>query len=509
MLTPKQSEAAPIIDPLSRRNFMKWSGGCAALSSSAILSQLLNLHLTQSAVAQTGGGSDYKALVCVFLLGGVDSFNVVTPYEQDEYDKYVDVRENLALPRETFTDASGVTHEGVLPIPIDIANPSGRKVGLHPGMSGMRDLYNDGNAAVDANVGSLVYPVTKTQYQQKNVKLPLGLFSHSDLIKHWQTSIPDTRSATTGWGGRMADLLNATVDGDPSPISMNISLGGLNRFQTGSDIIPYAVGTNGATRLNGYAGTGGGGQDAIYRAMLDQYYTSSDDSELSNTYRDLLQHTLAKTKRISIDAAADFATATSAEPEVVFPSGNRLADQLKMVAKVIRGRSSLNRNRQIFFVTAGGWDHHDEVIDAQAGMLPQVSQALKAFYDETEAMGVSDQVTTFTASDFGRTLSSNGNGSDHAWGGNHFVIGGSVDGGKVHGGTITENPPEAYPADLALGNDLDVGRGRLIPTTTVDEYNAELAMWFGMADDGSLEDVLPNIRHFHSAGSGNPVGFMG
>ncbi|TWU62883.1 DUF1501 domain-containing protein [Crateriforma conspicua] len=475
---------SPQLDPLSRRNFLKWSGGCASLSSTAILSQILNLQLTQSVAADTTGGSDYKALVCVFLLGGVDSYNMITPHVQSEYDAYAGIRTNLALPREDL-----------LSIPMDSSSPGGRTLGIHPGMPEMQTLYNEGNAAVVANVGSLVFPTDRSNYS--TVKLPLGLFSHSDLIKHWQTSVPQSRSQVTGWGGRMADILNATTNDNPN-IAMNIALGSLNVFQTGGQIVPYVVNTNGATPLYGYGNNNA--RDRVYRRVIDHMYPSTADSELGQIYSDLLQRTLAKTKRVSIDAADAFNSATDVTLNTTFPAENRLAENLEMVAKTIAGRQTLGQGRQIFFVSAGGWDHHDEVIDNQAAMLPQVSQALHAFYRATEELGVADCVTTFTASDFARTLSSNGNGSDHAWGGNHFVIGGAVRGGNTYGD---------YPESLALNNDLDVGRGRLIPTTSVDEYNAELAMWFGIPNNQTLQDVLPNIRNFYaSGGSSAPIGFL-
>lgn len=494
---------SPQFDPLSRRNFLKWSGGCASLSSTAILSQLLNLQLTQSAVAQEGDTSDYKALVCVFLLGGVDSFNMVTPYEDDEHAIYQSVRSGLALSKDP-------ANPEILPIPVDINNLSGRQIGIHAGMPEIKSLYDAGNAAVVANVGSLVFPTTKTEYVNKSVKLPLGLFSHSDLIQHWQTSVPQSRSQVTGWGGRMADMLSAEHAG--SKVSMNISINGLNIFQTGTNVVPYAVGTGGATSLYGY--NNGQTRDRIYRQLTDHMYPTDTTDALTTQYSDLLQRTLGKTKRVSIDAAAGFSAATNAINLVTTFPGGSLSDQLKMVAKTIAARGSgqgeLNQTRQIFFVSAGGWDHHDEVKDAQAGMLPVVSKSLKAFYEATVELGVENNVTTFTASDFGRTLTSNGNGSDHAWGGNHFVIGGSVDGGKVHGSSrLTDLNVDPYPTNLAIDNLLDAGRGRLIPTTSVDEYNAELAMWFGIDNSLALEDVLPNIRNFYASNAGGkPIGFM-
>lgn len=455
---------------LERRDFLRLSGGCAALSSTSLLSTLVSLKMTNAAVAADPGGLDgYKALVCVFLLGGYDSYNVLAPYEQSEHDDYVTARSNLAIPRDDL---------------LQITDRTGRSFGVHNGMPEMRDLYNNKKVAFVANVGSLVEPTDLANYA--SVQKPLGLYSHSDLIQHWQTSVPQSRSQVTGWGGRMADIITDQVNQNSS-ISMNIALGALNTFETGSSVVPYVVQQTGATQLGGYGATG---------ASLNGMYTRFTDDVLSQQYGDLLEKSFAETRRSSIDGAISFNSATNAiSLDTAFPDTS-LGRNLAMVARTIGARSALQQSRQIFFVSVGGWDHHDEVIDRQAGMLPMVSQALKAFYDATVELGVSDEVTAFTASDFARTLSSNGNGSDHAWGGNHIVMGGAVSGGEVYGD---------YPTSLAPGNNLDTGRGRLIPTLSVDQYAADLACWFGIENDGSLEEILPNIRNFYAAGSSEPA----
>ncbi len=461
---------------LERRDFLRLSGGCAALSSTSLLSTLVNLKLTNTAAAAAASGGDlsgYKALVCIFFLGGYDSYNVLAPYEQNEYNDYLSARTNLALPRADL---------------LQIADRSGRSFGVHPGMTEVRDLYNQQNLAFVSNVGSLVFPTNKSNLA--TVQKPLGLYSHSDLIQHWQTCVPQTRSQVTGWGGRMADMITDTVNQNPS-VAMNIALGALNTFETGNTIVPYVVQQTGATPLSGYGSSGTG---------LNGLYTKFTDDMLSEQYGDLLEKSFSETRRTSIDGAIGFNNATSSvNLNTVFPE-TTLAQNLQMVAKTIGARNQLQQSRQIFFVSIGGWDHHDEVLGRQAGMLPMVSQAMKAFYDATVELGVANEVTTFTASDFARTLSSNGNGSDHAWGGNHMVMGGSVAGGNVYG---------EYPTTLAPGNDWDTGRGRLIPTTSVDEYNADLACWFGLPNDNTLEEILPNIRNFYASGTLDPaVGFM-
>jgi uncharacterized protein (DUF1501 family) len=458
---------------LSRREFLKLSGGCSALTSTSILSTLVSLKLTNSAVATAGDLSGYKAIVCIFLLGGYDSFNVLVPNDPAGYADYSAHRRNLALRQIDL---------------LPVVDRSGRQFGIHPGMPEVRDLYNSGKLGFLANVGSLVAPTTKADYNAKR-NLPVGLFSHSDLIQHWQTSIPQSRQQVNGWGGRMADILTDTVNSNPF-ISMNIALNAVNVFQTGNRVIPFVIGTGGATVLNGYNGTGV--QDRIFTRAINDLQTSN--------YAGLLEKSYATTTRGSIDAAIAFNAAfNNVNLTTVFPNTS-LGNQLKAVARTIGSQAALGQARQIFFVSWGGWDHHDEVLNNQANMLPQVSQAMKAFYDATVELGVSNNVTSFTASDFARTLSSNGNGSDHAWGGNHLVMGGAVSGGHVYG---------QYPTSLAANGSLDVGRGRLIPTTSVDAYNAELALWYGLDNDNNLEAILPNIRNFLAAGSSTPpVGFL-
>ncbi len=457
---------------LDRRTFMKLSGGCAALSSTSLLSTLLNLKLTNAAVAD-GDTSGYKALVCVFLLGGIDSYNILTPYQGTEYTDYVAARTNLAL-----------TQAQMLPVVTD-----GRTLGMHARMPEIHDLYNQGKAAFVANVGSLVEPTTKQNYNQ--ARKPLGLYSHSDLVEHWQTSVPQSRSQLSGWGGRMADMLTSTANQNRT-VSMNIALGSLNLFETGVNVTPYVIQNNGATTLSGFPNTS---------TNRDGIFTRFTNDALSQSYGDLLEKSYANIRKNSIQAAIDFNAATSAInlAPLVFPNTS-LSNQLLMVAKTIGARATLGQSRQIFFVSVGGWDHHANLLGLQNNLLPQVSQALKVFYDATVQLGVADSVTAFTCSDFARTLSSNGDGSDHAWGGNHIVVGGAVRGGKVYG---------QYPTSLAPNNSLDMGRGRLIPTTSVDHYNGELARWFGIPNDSSLVDILPNIRNFYSSSStAGPLGFL-
>jgi uncharacterized protein (DUF1501 family) len=330
----------------------------------------------------------------------------------------------------------------------------------------------------------LVRPTTKTDFNNGNA-LPYGVFSHSDQQEQWQSSIPDVRSGL-GWAGRTADLLeSANVK---SSVSMNISISGNNLWQVGNQIVPYTVNANGAPALNGYSG------DFGYNPIRH----SAIDNQLAQEYKNMLEKTYARMKRNSLDAYELFTEATSNPLPADNLGTGPLGNSLRQVAKIIAGRNTLGVKRQLFYVQWGGWDFHDNVLDNMANMIPVVSGAIKAFYDLTVAMGVENNVTLFSASEFGRSLTSNAKGSDHAWGGHQFVAGGAVNGKRIYG---------AYP-DLYEGNPLDIGRGRIIPTTAVDQLAAELALWLGVAKS-DLPVVLPNISRFYNInGSTAPLGFM-
>jgi len=469
---------------LPRRDLLKMAGGCAALTNTSLLSTLFNLSATNAAVAASDL-SGYKALVCVFLYGGNDSYNMLTPLTADERQDYLEARGGIYEPGN---GALGLPETGLHSL---LDSATGRQFGLHPAMADLKPLYDSGDLTFLCNVGSLVEPTTMAEYQSKS-NLPLGLFSHADLQRHWMTSVPQTRSQVTGWAGRMADLITDDVNSNAS-ISMNIALNRVNMLQTGGSVFPYIVTSSGASEVNWYGNTW----------TQAKIYTELTDDVLSRSYGNLVEKTFAKGNRNALDAAIEFNTATNAVSlNTNFRTDNNsLSGQLEMVAKAIGARTQIGQSRQIFFVSIGGWDNHDELINNQQTNLGRVAEALKDFYDATVELGVHNDVVTFTASDFARTLNSNGRGSDHAWGGNQIIMGGSVSGGRMHG---------EYPMSLAPGNDLDLGRGRLLPTKSVDEMACELAMWYGVANDNNMEVILPNIRNFPSAdGSAYPIGFLG
>ncbi|MEM6793103.1 MAG: DUF1501 domain-containing protein [Acidobacteriota bacterium] len=465
----------------SRRQFLG-QASCTAVGATSLFSSLLNLRSAGALAAPTPPivspgplpGDDYRALVCLFLAGGNDSFNMLVPRGASEHAEYAAVRGDLALPASSL-------------LPISPATGDGRDYGVHPAMPEVQQLFNSGQLAFVSNVGSLVEPTTKADIFADRAKLPLGLYSHSDQIMHWQTSLPDQRSSL-GWAGRTADLLRSTNSNDS--VSMNISLSGTNVFQSGTEVVSYAVRPTG----NGSVGPTGYNEPGV----LNQLRTTAINSLLDQQYQNLFMDTFAKNKRSSIDAHLLFSSAIGMAPPLTTAfSENQVSQSFKMIARTIAARQTLGVRRQTFFILFGGWDHHDEVLNAQAEMLPVVSKGLSEFHSALTEIGALQDVVTFTASDFARTLTSNGRGSDHAWGGNHMVMGGPVRGGDLYG---------SYP-QLFADNDLDTGRGRLIPTTSCDEYFAELALWLGVAPS-DLETVLPNIGRFYTPGSGSPLGFL-
>lgn len=458
----------------SRRRFLG-QASCAALGSGSIFSSILNMAATNRAAAVSlPSNSDYRALVCLFLDGGNDSFNMLIPQETDEYTAYKETRVDLAL--------DGSTPE-LTPLPI--TDQTGRNFGLHPSITELRDLYDADELAFIANAGTLVRPTTLTDYENQNF-LPLGLFSHADQIQQWQTSVPNERT-NRGWGGAAADLLHSLNADDR--ISMNISLSGNNLFQTGDQIVPYSITSVGSIPLFGYE---------KFSSDLGIARTTAITNALDAEYANLFKQTYLDKFKVSLEAASIFETALeNTAISTVFPDTD-LGYELKMVARTIASNSQLGHKRQTFFVSLGGWDHHDEVLETQSAMLADVSQCVKAFRDAMVEIGLFDNVTLFQASDFGRTLTTNTKGSDHGWGGNYFVMGGGVDGGKIHG---------TYP-NLADLSTLDTGRGRLIPSISVDEYSAELALWLGV-QPSDLATVFPNIGEFYDTSSSSaPVGFM-
>lgn len=460
---------------LSRRNFIR-QAGIAGFGLTTFSSSLFQFNVLKAAALSNSSmaDDDYRAMVCIFLNGGNDSFNMLLPRDNDSYKHYSETRSNLAIPQNEI-------------LALNANGTNGAMYGVNPSMTRVQDLFNNGQLAFMTNIGSMVEPVNRQNYDAGSVRLPLGLFSHSDQTKQWQTAIPHER-ASLGWAGRVAELLNDTNSNDA--ISMNISLSGSNVFQHGQNILEFTIDpVNGANGVSGYNLTYG----------LNPARTALIDSMLSYQYDDIYKKTYINTVKQSVDAQEQFQQAINQVPgfNTSF-SNNRVSDSFKMIAKVIAAREILGFKKQIFFIQYGGWDHHDNLLENQEGKLGVLSNALGEFAEVLGEINMMDNVVTATMSEFGRTLTSNGNGSDHAWGGNVMAMGGPVKGKQLYG---------QYPT-LELGSNQDIGRGRLIPTLANDLYFAELALWFGVAPS-DLSLVLPNIGNFYDINSGQmPIGYL-
>ena len=465
-------------NPISRRNFFG-QASCAAIGVSTLYSSLVNLKaFAAAAVANSTTMLDpeYKALVCVFLSGGNDSFNMLMPRSTSEYDEYATTRSNLAIPLNEM-----------LPIFPDAAG--GRLFGLHPSMMRSQQLFNDGKMAFLSNVGTLVQPATKDEIWNGQVELPLGLFSHSDQGQQWMTGLPNGRSGT-GWGGKVADLIKDMNNNDN--ISMNLSLSGTNVFQTGQNTVEFALDTyNGSSGIYGY-----GNQEEWN--VFDRMRTQAINSMVEHEYQNMFQKTYVDVIRRSRDGHIQFQEAIGNVPELQTSfTDNYLSRAFQMAAYSIAAHEELGMKRQIFFIDYGGWDHHDEVLNNQSAMLYELDTALGEFNAALTELGLGKQVTTFSLSEFSRTLTSNGNGTDHAWGGNVMVMGDDVLGKKIYG---------EYPT-LALNSDAEIGNGVMIPKLSADQYFAELALWFGV-NPSELPTIFPTLTNFYQPGGNPPIGFL-
>lgn len=462
------------MDHFNRRRFLK----CAAAGGLAYAFGRTPQAVSATAFSSTAAFTDYKALVCVFLFGGNDSFNMVVPRSTAEYGVYATSRQNLAIEQSSLIAINSL-----------VPDPNGALHGLHPSMSEIATLFEqDQVCAIVANVGPLIEPTTKEQYQAKATRLPPQLFSHNDQQDQWH-ALKGEATLKSGWGGRIADAL--TAPGAPTPLNqslaVNLSLSGQTLFQAGASSVPYTMGPNGPVPFFGLEGA-----DAYTfarRSAFENILRANHATVYERAYASVQQRALQGAARIN-DALA--AVRSPAAVATVFPR-TPLGQQLQTVAELIAARDRLEVSRQIFFVATGGFDTHDAQTQDQPDLLGNLSDCLAAFYRATVELGVAASVTTFTQSDFGRTLTSNGDGTDHAWGGNQLAIGGAVAGRTIYG---------RYPLLQIDGPD-DVGGGRMIPGVSSDQYAATLAKWFGVSD-GALVSVAPHIGNFAQA----DLGFM-
>ncbi|MEZ2293602.1 DUF1501 domain-containing protein [Variovorax sp. RCC_210] len=460
----------------SRRAFLRRAGHLAIAGTATPFA--LNLAAMGEAAAQGAPADDYKALVCVFMYGGNDYANTLVNYDADSYAKYRDIRGAIALP----FDADLAKTE----LKPTVALPGGRKYALNPSMTELAALFDLGKMAVQMNVGPLVKPLTRAQYNGSNRRdypVPPKLFSHNDQQSVWQSSSPE--GSTIGWGGNLGDLV---LSGQKNASLFTcISVSGNTVFLSGDEAQQYQVGTGGAVRINSVSTASGNvyGSSAV-KAAMQQLAQQPRGHTLENEYNKVTARATSAEGKITSAIMADDLNAT-------FSGNDYLANQLKMVARLIRGRASLGVKRQVFFVSMGGFDLHDDLDTKQGGLMKRVSYAMAAFQRQMELFKIEKSVTAFTASDFGRTLSSNGNGSDHGWGSHHFVVGGAVQGKALYGTA----PPVSVGSSAADDDQWHVGQGRLLPTTSVDQYAATLARWFGVPD-AELDGILPNLKNFNN-----------
>jgi uncharacterized protein (DUF1501 family) len=419
------------------------------------------LGLTPSGDAQAAPFTDYRALVCVFLFGGNDAFNMVVPRSLAEYNAYARSRQNLAIARDAL-------------LPIDPLTSDGAQYGLHPSMTALAPLFASGQLGIVANVGPLVQPVTRDQVLSRSVPLPPQLFSHNDQQDQWQT-LAGRLSLKTGWAGRAADEI--AVDTAAQRLPVNVTLAGTTSFQIGANSVPYAIGTEGSPAYfvltNPQAALA-----AERRAMFERLLATRSASPIGRSF------SAVQTRSLALADAVNGALAQAPTLRTVFPQ-SQLGAQLGAVARMISVRDRLAMQRQVFLVAIGGFDTHDNQNTLQPGLLGDVSNSLAAFQAGLTELGIADSVVTFTQSDFGRTLTSNGDGTDHAWGGHQLVLGNPVRGRQIYG----------QMPSLEIGGPDDIGGGRIVPTLGADQYAATLLRWFGLTP-GQITAAAPNLANF-------------
>lgn len=456
----------------NRRNFLKSSLALPMMTSAGSLLGTFggfNAH----AIDNTG----YRALVCVFLFGGMDCHDTILPLDSPSYNDYSQIRASLLASYAGLPGVSSRTQGSVLPLEPATSNFGARQFALPPQMSGMQALFEQGRAAVVGNVGPLVEPTNRTTFNNGTARLPARLFSHNDQQSTWMSFQPE--GSQLGWGGLFGDAA-ARGGANADAIFSQISLAGNSVFLTGDTVSPYQIGVDGVPDIR-LIDLGGGALGANVR---DHFYSAGSNRT------NLLERDFINLSQLSLDAndVLDSALQSGSAVATPFPQSG-LGAQLKAVANTMAVRESLGASRQVFFVGLGGFDTHS----AQAIDLPALQQdigdSIAAFYNATEELGIADDVTTFTMADFGRTLTVNGDGTDHGWGSHHFVVGGSVNGGDIYGD---------IPASV-LQHDQDAGNGRLIPSVSVEQFAAPLGRWFGL-NQAELNAALPGLANFASGG---------
>ncbi|HEX4040024.1 MAG TPA: DUF1501 domain-containing protein [Acidobacteriaceae bacterium] len=470
----------------SRRQFLR-TASLASMSGLAASPMMLGLN-SMAAMAQSTGATDYRALVCVFLQGGNDGHGTVIATDADSFAAFTQARSGapgLAYPMEDL-------------LPITLNTPqSGRSFALNPYLTGLQNLFNSGRAAIVANTGTLIVPATKTQVNASSVPLPASLFSHFDQTAAWQAIAANGGSAEhVGWGGSLADLIESMGMNSNSMFTC-ISTAGIALFLAGQSSFQLNVTPAGPIPISGLAQPLFGQQAGS--SALAQILSGEETNLFAKEYAVVVNRSIQAQATLASAMLPAGAGGVANPPQYLDPKTNMLTDNplaasLQTIARIIGGRASLGVNRQIFYVQLGSFDTHDAQATTHATLLTQLGEALEYFDGVMTDAGLGSQVTTFTASDFGRTLTSNSDGTDHGWGSHHFVVGGAVQGHDMYG---------QYPV-IGVNQANDLGAGRLIPTTSVDQYAGTLARWFGLSD-GQIKQVFPNFANF---GSSPYLGFM-
>jgi uncharacterized protein (DUF1501 family) len=468
---------------LPRRAFLKRLGAVSGMGAAAPLA----LNLAAAGEVAAFENADYKALVCIFLYGGNDHANTVVPYDLTNYDRYSAIRGGGA-GRTAGGVAFGrdqLTPNALTPLASQTLTDN-LHYALAPGLTALKPLWAAGKLAIQLNIGPLVVPLTLAQYlsdDRAKYPLPPQLFSHNDQQSVWQAL--GAEGSSVGWGGRLGDLALA---GNGTSSLTCISAGGNAVLMSGNDVVQYQVSVN--------------GPQPVYSALYDRYNgalkANTMRALITQTSSNLLENEYALVTKRALDLQATVSNALSGvvlnTPFNIDNKPNALADQLKIVARLIGARTALGAKRQVFFVQLGGFDQHDNLIADHGLRMASLNEAMGQFQIAMGELGVANKVTAFTASDFGRTLSSNGDGSDHGWGGHHFVMGGAVKGGRYYG----------TAPHISITTDDQVGQGRLLPTTSVDQYAGTLARWFGVSPTEMLA-IFPNLANFATSN----VGFLG
>ncbi|GAA5167301.1 DUF1501 domain-containing protein [Viridibacterium curvum] len=462
----------------TRREFLRHSAALATLRAvSPWALQLAGI----GAAAAASDPRDYRAIVCLFMRGANDCHNTVVPLDRAGYDGYAAARQDIAIPRNEL-------------LPIKPGNAQGREFGLHPSLAPVQALFDKGNAAILANVGPLIVPIKDANtFRSTTIARPPKLFSHNDQEAIWQAFSPE--GAKMGWGGKMCDLLSG-MNGKHTFTA--ISTAGNAVFLASEKTVQYQITNSGAVAFNRLAAKdiyGSTKAAEALRAQIQSGASAMGGEVLAQEYGNVVGRSIEAQGLVS----AALAKLPENDARIALPADldkDRLAQQLRIVARMIgvREDENMQQRRQVFYVSLGGFDTHDNQLAKQAELLTSVGKSIAYFQQAMEALGVADKVTLFTASDFGRALLNNGDGTDHGWGGHHFIVGGAVKGGQLYG---------QFP-EVALRTSTDVGNGRLLPTTSVDQYAATLGKWMGVSRS-DLPVVLPNLGNFASA----DLGFLG